>query len=247
MTTNDWTFVIPAAGKSKRFKYYKKKIFYKINQSTIIENIVHKVNPFSKKIIIIINKSDKKILKKIFKENKKIKFVVQDKINGMATAIYIGISASLTKFTAILWADQIGITSKTISKTIKKHANMKNLISMPVVKVNQPYTLIKFKKKNFIKEVIQSREEKISENKGFKDCGFFCVNTAKMTRILKKLINEKKILTQKTKEYDFLKGFKFLSVNENIYAVKSNNRLDGIGINSISDLKKFKECQKSQL
>ena len=147
MTSNNWTFVIPAAGNSKRFNYFKKKIFYKINKSSVIENIVYKISPFSKKIIIVINKSDKKTLRKIFKKNNKIKFVIQKKINGMGTAICKGLSVSSTKYTAILWADQIGITSETISKTIKKHSIMKNLVSMPVVKVKKPYTLVKFKKK----------------------------------------------------------------------------------------------------
>ena len=246
MTSNNWTFVIPAAGKSKRFNYFKKKIFYKINKSSVIENIVYKISPFSKKIIIVINKSDKKTLRKIFKKNNKIKFVIQKKINGMGTAICKGLSVSSTKYTAILWADQIGITSETISKTIKKHSIMKNLVSMPVVKVKKPYTLVKFKKKKYIEKIIQSREEKIKKKIGFKDCGFFCVNTSKMYNILKKLIDEKKILTKRTMEYDFIMGFKFISDKEKIYALESKNPIDGIGINSLADIIKFKQCQKSQ-
>ena len=246
MTSNNWTFVIPAAGNSKRFNYFKKKIFYKINKSSVIENIVYKISPFSKKIIIVINKSDKKTLRKIFKKNNKIKFVIQKKINGMGTAICKGLSVSSTKYTAILWADQIGITSETISKTIKKHSIMKNLVSMPVVKVKKPYTLVKFKKKKYIEKIIQSREEKIKKKIGFKDCGFFCVNTSKMYNILKKLIDEKKILTKRTMEYDFIMGFKFISDKEKIYALESKNPIDGIGINSLADIIKFKQCQKSQ-
>ena len=246
MTSNNWTFVIPAAGNSKRFNYFKKKIFYKINKLSIIENIVYKISPFSKKIIIVINKSDKKTLRKIFKKNNKIKFVIQKKINGMGTAICKGLSVSSTKYTAILWADQIGITSETISKTIKKHSIMKNLVSMPVVKVKKPYTLVKFKKKKYIEKIIQSREEKIKKKIGFKDCGFFCVNTSKMYNILKKLIDEKKILTKRTMEYDFIMGFKFISDKEKIYALESKNPIDGIGINSLADIIKFKQCQKSQ-
>ena len=246
MTSNNWTFLIPAAGKSKRFNYFKKKIFYKINKLSIIENIVYKISPFSKKIIIVINKSDKKTLRKIFKKNNKIKFVIQKKINGMGTAICKGLSVSSTKYTAILWADQIGITSETISKTIKRHSIMKNLVSMPVVKVKKPYTLVKFKKKKYIEKIIQSREEKIKKKIGFKDCGFFCVNTSKMYNILKKLIDEKKILTKRTMEYDFIMGFKFISDKEKIYALESKNPIDGIGINSLADIIKFKQCQKSQ-
>ena len=246
MSKNKITFIIPAAGKSTRFKHTKKKILYKLNNLTIIENIVKKINSFSNKIIIVINKTDHKILKKIFNRNKKIKFVYQDKINGMATAVYLGMLNSRAKNSAVLWADQIGITKKTILQTINKHLQMKNLITMPVIKVENPYTLVKFKKKNLIKKILQSREEKIHQKKGFKDCGFFCVKTHTIIQILAKLIKEKKILTKKTKEYDFLKSFEFISKKEKIYGFESHNYLDGIGINSKNDLKKFEKWQKSQ-
>mgnify|MGYP001393774507 FL=1 len=67
-----------------------------------------------------------------------------------------------------------------------------------------------------------------------------------MYNILKKLIDEKKILTKRTMEYDFIMGFKFISDKEKIYALESKNPIDGIGINSLADIIKFKQCQKSQ-
>ena len=42
--------IIPAAGKSLRFKFNKSKVLYKINK-TIIEKVFTKVNKFSNKII----------------------------------------------------------------------------------------------------------------------------------------------------------------------------------------------------
>ena len=52
MSKNKITFIIPAAGKSTRFKHTKKKILYKLNNLTIIENIVKKLIHFQIKSLL---------------------------------------------------------------------------------------------------------------------------------------------------------------------------------------------------
>ena len=241
-----WTFIVPAAGKSSRFRYKESKLFYRINNISLIENIINKVEPFCKKIILIIRKEHKSKIKKILKNKKNITYVVQSNPSGMATAISLGLRKTKTIYSAILWADQIGLSKDTIKKTIYTHIKMKNLISLPVFNTTKPYTLIKFKKNKLIKKIIQSREEKIKLKSGFKDCGLFCANTKKLEKELNSLIKNKKIITNKTKEYDFLKSFEYLSKKNRIFSIKTNNKIDSLGINSINDVIAYKKCLKSQ-
>ncbi len=243
---NKWTFVIPAAGRSTRFHFSERKFFFKIDKISIIEFIVRKIEPYCKRIILIIRKEDKKKLNKIFNNLKKIKYVYQKKPNGMASAVSLGLKHSKTLYTAVMWADQVGIKSKTILKTINVHMKMNNLISFPVVNIKDPYTLVKFKKGKLIYKIIQSREEKIKDLKGFTDCGFFCVNTNQLENRLSILIKKKKIITTKTKEYDFLKSFEHLSKKSRIFSIISKNKIDCFGINTRKDAKFFKKCLKSQ-
>ena len=85
----NWTCIIPAAGKSTRFKDKKNKIFFLYKNKTILEHIILKIKNFSKKIVIVSNIKNIEATRKLCKKFDKniISVVVQKKINGMATAI----------------------------------------------------------------------------------------------------------------------------------------------------------------
>ena len=59
---------------------------------------------------------------------------------------------------------------------------------------------------------------------------FFVCKTNDVKKELCKLINNKKILTVKTKEYDFLKSFKYLKKLKH-FLVKANSKNETKGIN----------------
>ena len=72
------TFVIPAAGSSRRFGK-KDKIFYKLkNNLTILENIIIKIFDYSKQIIIVLNKENITKAKALVKKEK---YKKKNKIN----------------------------------------------------------------------------------------------------------------------------------------------------------------------
>jgi len=85
----NWTAIIPAAGKSTRFKSKKSKIFFIYKKKSILENILDKVLNFTSNVVVVVNKNDKKECASILRKfkNQNIKIVVQKKINGMGTAI----------------------------------------------------------------------------------------------------------------------------------------------------------------
>ena len=146
MRKSNWTAIVPAAGKSTRFESEKNKIFYKYKNKTILEHILLKVSDFSNRIILVVNKNDKKECKLLVKKFKKknVKIVVQKKINGMATAIRLGLSSTNTKNFFTIWGDQLGLSKSTMNKTIKLHENNNFLVTFPAVLKNNPYTLINF-------------------------------------------------------------------------------------------------------
>lgn len=99
-------------------------------------------------------------------------------------------------------------------------------------------THIKIKNKKFLSHIIQSRENNIKNKCGYTDCGFFCCVTKSLKKELNHLIKDKKqIVTKKTKEYDFLMSLNVLTKKYDIKIVKSYNRKDSLGINTIKDLK----------
>lgn len=171
----NWSAIIPAAGKSKRFESKKSKILYKYKKKTIIEHIVDKVKNKVKDIIIISNKKNYIELKRIFKNKKKknFKIILQSKKNGMAIAIQTGLMHTKTKFFCSIWGDQIGLTDLTISRLLNSHQLNKFSVTLPVLYQKKPYVNAIIKKNYFLDKMVQSRETGFTEAEGFSDCGFF--------------------------------------------------------------------------
>ena len=238
MNKKDFTFILPAAGKSIRFKTKKSKIFYKYKNKILISHVIDKCLNFTKNIIIISNKKNLKELKANLKKYKNLKFkiLIQKQQKGMGHAIDIAMNKVNTKYSSVIWPDQIYLSIVTIKKTIDFFFKKKSILCFPVYKKKTPYVyVIKDKSKNF-KNIIQTRETNKKVKVGESDCGFFVFQSKIIRRKLKFLIKKKLIITSKTKEIDFLKSFKFLSKLGRVDTIKANSYKDTIGINYLKDL-----------
>ena len=84
MIKKNFTFVLPAAGKSSRFNSKKSKIFFNFKNKIIISHVIDKCLIFSKNIIIVSNKKNLKRLRKNLKNYKDIKFKIYIQKNKLA-------------------------------------------------------------------------------------------------------------------------------------------------------------------
>jgi bifunctional N-acetylglucosamine-1-phosphate-uridyltransferase/glucosamine-1-phosphate-acetyltransferase GlmU-like protein len=232
--------IITAAGKSSRFDTKKSKVLFKINKETIIEKIYKKVRFFSKKTIIVCNNKNIKEIQKILKKYKhdNIVYRIQKNPTGMATAISEGLEQIQSKNFFIIWADMIYLKKNTIKKTINLHVRKKNILTFPYYKIKNPYTLIIEDKNGKFVNILQKREGEFSYKIGKNDCGFFVCNTKKIKKELIKLIKNQKIITKKTKEFDFLKSFKHFVKLGSISFIKASSKHETRGINSKKDILK---------
>jgi len=238
MNKKDFTFILPAAGKSARFETKKSKIFYKYKNKILISHVIDKCLNFTKNIIIISNRKNLKELKANLKKYKNMKFkiLVQKQQRGMGHAINIAMNKVNTKYSSVIWPDQIYLSIVTIKKTIDFFLEKKSILCFPVYKKKIPYAyILRDKSKNF-KDIIQTRETNQKVKVGESDCGFFVFQSKIIRRKLKFLIKKKLIITKKTKEIDFLKSFKFLNKLGRIDTIKANSYKDTIGINYLEDL-----------
>ena len=238
MNKKDFTFILPAAGKSARFKTRKSKIFYKYKNKILISYVIDKCLNFTKNIIIISNRKNLKELKANLKKYKNLKFkiLIQKQQSGMGHAIDIAMDKVNTKYSSVIWPDQIYLSVSTIKKTIDFFFKKKSILCFPVYKKKIPYAyILRDKSKNF-KDIIQTRETNQKVKVGESDCGFFVFQSKIIRRKLKFLIKKKLIITKKTKEIDFLKSFKFLNKLGRIDTIKANSYKDTIGINYLENL-----------
>ncbi len=235
----DLTFIVPAAGKSSRFKNKKSKIFYIYKKKLILEHIIDKCLVFSKNIIIISNRKNLKKTKSIIKKkyNKlNITILIQEKPLGMGDAVYIGLQKVITRFTATIWADQIYLENETIKKTIIYFKKSKSLFTFPVFFKKNPYTKIIRNKSKKFEGIVQSKEINYDLKSGESDCGFFIFKTSKIRKLLKYLINKKMILSKISNEVEFLLAFKYIKKLGKVTTIKANSEKDTIGVNFKKDL-----------
>ena len=235
----DLTFIVPAAGKSSRFKNKKSKIFYIYKKKLILEHIIDKCLVFSKNIIIISNRKNLKKTKSIIKKkyNKlNITILIQEKPLGMGDAVYIGLQKVITRFTATIWADQIYLENETIKKTIIYFKKSKSLFTFPVFFKKNPYTKIIRNKSKKFEGIVQSKEINYDLKSGESDCGFFIFKTSKIRKLLKYLINKKMIISKISNEVEFLLAFKYIKKLGKVTTIKANSEKDTIGVNFKKDL-----------
>lgn len=238
MTYRDFTFIIPAAGNSKRFKSKESKIFFKYKNKMLISHIIEKSLKFTKRVLIISNKKNYEGVKNIcnFYKTLDIKILIQKKQKGMGDAVYLGLNNVKTKYACVIWSDQIYLSSTTIKKTIELFVKKKPVLCFPVYKKKFPYVYILKDLNGNFKDIIQTRETNKITKIGYSDCGFFVINSFIVQNRLKLLIKKNLITTNKTKEIDFLKSFKYLSKIGNILTLKAKNYKDTIGINYLKDV-----------
>ena len=154
----------------------------------------------------------------------------------MGHAINIAMNKVNTKYSSVIWPDQIYLSIVTIKKTIDFFLKKKSILCFPVYKKKMPYAyILRDKSKNF-KDIIQTRETNKKVKMGESDCGFFVFQSKIIRKNLKFLIKKKLIITTKTKEIDFLKSFKFFNKLGRIDTIKANSYKDTIGINYLEDL-----------
>jgi hypothetical protein len=154
----------------------------------------------------------------------------------MGHAIHLGLKHVKTKFSSVIWSDQIFLSNNTIKKTLNFFKKNNSLLCFPVYKKKLPYVYILRDKNKKFKDIIQTREGGNKVSFGESDCGFFVFKTSNVKYLLSKLIKKRLILTQKTKEIDFLRSFKYFAKLGHIDIVKAISRKDTIGINYIKDL-----------
>ena len=99
----------------------------------------------------------------------------------MGDAVNIALKKVKTKYTVVIWPDQIFLSINTIKKTIN-FFKKKLLLCFPTFKkISICLYFLRDKDKNF-KDIIQTRETRKKVKFGESDCGMFVFNTKKISK-----------------------------------------------------------------
>ncbi len=211
------SFIIVGAGKSKRFKYHIKKIFYKINGKVpvfifTIKNVLKTVK--DSQVIFVYAKEDKKKIVKYLKDFKLYeKVLLQKGGEERAESVFNGISVA--KYDTIFIHDCARpFLSHQLLISLYKHFTTKYL---PVVPYINPVETVRMKNKKRVERIERSKVMLIQTPQVFSKSQYY--------EILKKSISKKIFLTDDA-EYFLKEGKKVLFVEGDKRNIKITHRDD---------------------
>lgn len=236
----NWTLVIPAAGKGSRLNFPGPKILYPIFGKTILEWILLGIGDFFSKILLVINKKYESEIraqaKKLSKWN--IEYTFQNDPRGMADAIWKSKKQVFTENVTVLWGDQVTVDPLTVKTCLYLHEKSTLAkLTFPTIERKNPYiNLVRGKDKKII-SVMEKREGSLNAlNVGESDCGIFCLRTKDLFSLLEKSRAEGLGIGKITNEMNFLPLIPLLdSFPGNIQSLLIEDEAEAIGINTRED------------
>lgn len=229
------SFLILAAGDSKRIKSKIPKFAFKIKKKSLIIWQLEKISKFNFKTYIFIQSKHLKYLNSLKIENAKLfentEIIFQSKKKGIFYAMDEAIRQIKTKYIISIWCDQILISNKTYKRVIGSY----NKLILPLVKTNDLYIQVKVNQKL---KILERNEGDKVEKIGMKDIGLFKFDNFFFQKLIKK--NKDKIPDGNfSGEKNFLKLFQFILLKDiNLLTIK--NVIENIGINTRKDVIKVK-------
>jgi len=232
---NLWTCIIPAAGKGTRLNYHKPKILFQINGKNLLQYLTDNFARLCCKIVIISSSNGKKEISEIInKTNTEIQ--VQSEPKGMSDAIWQARNNVDTKYSIVVWGDQVCLRYSTVVKTVAYHQEHNNLLTFPTVFKKNPYINIIRDTKNRIIKIEQNRENEIKVERGENDCGFFCFSTESLFKALRLNLNNPVYTGKKSKEINLLQMLPiFEEYRGKVTTLRIADEIETLGINTRKD------------
>ncbi|EQC45939.1 hypothetical protein M899_1411 [Bacteriovorax sp. BSW11_IV] len=247
---DQWTAIIPAAGKGSRLGHDKPKILYPILDKSILQHIIETISEHCSRFIFILSKEGEQLvrdeLQKIIPG--KFEIVIQETPRGMADAILKAEKSTKTKNSLVIWGDQVTVKRKTIASAIQIHNSRKNpLLTLPTVLKTKPYIHFERNQNQTITHVFQARESSNIVKNGESDIGVFLFDTKELFKILNEYKNSDVAIGESTQEYNLLPLIpKFENESDGLVSIQIEDEFESIGVNTKEDVQKIEEFMKEQ-
>ncbi len=247
ISKENWTAVIPAAGRGTRLGLKDKpKILLEVHGHTLLYWILQNLKNYCEDIIFIVSPEFHSLIEKEAEAllPNRCRFVVQEKPLGMADAIYKAKDVIRTPKCLVMWGDQIAIKASTLEACMKLHSEGVNL-TLPTVLVEKPYIHFVRDSEDRIVKVQERREGTITMEIGESDCGLFLFRSAELFSILRKNRKNPMCIGKATGEWNLLPLIPLFENEDAIIAsLRLTNKEEAIGINTQEDAKRVESLLK---
>lgn len=240
--------VIPAAGRGSRLQADRPKMLVEItSRLTIWDIITQNLSTIVDEFDIIVSPDGKALFEEALSEHppgKKVTFSLQRSPRGMGDAIFCGIDQwGKSDNILIIWGDQVHVSQETLQSCVAAHRKIPGShITIPTVRLAEPYVEFVFSGAGKLTKIKQSREGDICTPNGWGDLGTFLLTTDGLEQAWQEFLATTPRGAQ-TGEINFLPFLIFLSQNKDwtVTQIPIQNPDEARGINTREDLEFFKK------
>lgn len=229
--------IVPAAGRGTRLGLDIPKALVQPDGKTTLLEIAHsKLRTFVDEIVFVVHPDMPH--HRLWPNLPDVHIVVQDHPTGMGDAIFCGSKfIESANVLIVVWADQYGISTQTISQALSFHNDRKDVprkITIPLIEVDLPYVEY-ILADDRIGTIKQSREGDQTATRGLTDVGFFILDAGQELTDCWDLHLKETSPGKVTNERNFLPFLTWLLAKNWTLEVIEARSDDRLGINTQND------------
>ena len=240
--------VIPAAGKGARLGLNVPKILVSVASGvTIWDVLAEKLALVADRLVVVMSPNCAPMMQKALATRpigKPVDIALQPEPLGMGDAVFCSHKWwRSAESLLIVWGDQVHVSADTLRASITAHlAAPSPSLTIPIVRLKNPYVEYVFDSVGRLVAVRQSREGDVCSTRGWGDVGTFLLSTLGLEEAWREHLSSRPVGAL-TGELNFLPFMVYLSQDKHwpVRRVIVDNIDEARGINTIEDLTFFQK------
>lgn len=230
----NWTAVVPAAGRGTRLGSDQPKILFEIAGRSILDWLLDLLLPRCSAVVVVAAPwSADAISKAAATRSSRIRIALQPDPIGMADAVERGIQAADTENVLLIWGDQAAVRGESLDLAMGLHQESCALATVPTVWRDHPYIHLVRDATGRILSVLQAREGDPMPSEGESDTGVFLFRTGALLRSLETMRATGSGLGKVTKEWNLLPVLSQLdTLPGNVLSASIISEEESVGVNT---------------
>jgi molybdopterin-guanine dinucleotide biosynthesis protein A len=231
-----FSVIIPAAGQGSRMQQGIPKALTPFRGTTFLGWQLQKLKSVSGKIyVVVLSEHLERFTQYRSINNLDFEIVVQSIEKGSYFAVKDAIQHVNTRYVAVCWVDQVGISESLIVQACN-NVQINNVDAViPLIYLDKPYVKIHRSASGKLTHWEYQREGD-EPTSGYTDVGLFVLDTQKLVKAMTSCPDEERVVSPLTKELNFLDFLcEFGQFNEIGYVISDDN-LNSVAINTPQEL-----------
>jgi bifunctional UDP-N-acetylglucosamine pyrophosphorylase/glucosamine-1-phosphate N-acetyltransferase len=239
IASEDWSAIIPAAGRGSRLKSEAPKILFPLAGRPVLDHLMELLAGLCSRVVLVVSPDRQRQVQPHLSRfsERRMTTASQKRPLGMADAVRCGLPQVVTPHTLVIWGDQAGIQRSSVEISMRLHSGpIAPAATLPTVLRENPYIHFQRNAGGQIVDALQAREGDQMPLVGESDCGLFLFQTAVLKRFMPMLMGSAQCIGRQTGELNFLPILPMIaSTGERVVSARIASAEESLGLNTRED------------